>query len=92
MPKRFPWPWVTYAEFNERLSKMATQEEVDAITNQVNQVATDVENARATLQSEIDSLSSANPGVDVSALQAAVAPLDSAVQSLGQIQPTPPAQ
>lgn len=82
----------TVAALNERMDGMATQADVDQITQQVSQVATDLESARTTLQTEIDQLAQANPAVDVSALQAAVAPLDAAVQSLGQLQPQPPQQ
>ncbi len=70
---------------------MATQADVDAITTQVSQVASDLKAAQASLQAEIDSLGSANPTLDLTALQTAVAPLDSAVQSLGGLKPTPKA-
>lgn len=77
------------ATLEERITQMASanQQDIDQLTTQVTQVATDLGNARNSLQAEIDSL--AGQGVNVSALQAAVAPLDSAVQQLGQIQPTP---
>lgn len=78
-------------EINERIRLMATQADVDAITAAVGQVATDLETARAKLQAEIDTLAAANPAVDVTALQAAVAPLDASVQALGALTPTPPA-
>jgi uncharacterized protein YlxW (UPF0749 family) len=67
----------------------ATQADIDALTGQVQQVATDLDDARTKLQAEIDAL--ANDGVDITALQEAIAPLDTAVQALGNIGPTPPA-
>lgn len=70
---------------------MATQADIDALTAEINQVATDVDTAKTQLQAEIDALADANPGLDVSALQAAVAPLDGAVVALGELKPTPPA-
>jgi hypothetical protein len=74
-----------------RLTKMAdaTQADIDALTAEVNQVATDLGDAQSKLQAEIDAL--AAQGVDVTALQAAVQPLDGAVQALGNIGPTPAA-
>ncbi len=66
---------------------MASQSDVDALTTQVDQVATDLTAAQTSLQSEIDTLAAANPSLDLSALQSAVTPLDSAVQALGQIKP-----
>jgi outer membrane murein-binding lipoprotein Lpp len=83
--------WHAIEELNERIDQMATQADVDALTTQVQQVAGDLANAQTKLQSEIDQLAANNPSVDLSGLQAAVAPLDSAVQSLGAITPTPPA-
>jgi uncharacterized protein YlxW (UPF0749 family) len=72
-----------------RQMEASQQADVDALTTAVNQVSTDVENARTALQTEIDSLAAAHPSVDLSALQAAVAPLDGAVQSLSSLTPTP---
>jgi len=92
------WPFVTQSDLdaavatlNGRIDKMATQADVDAITTQVQQVATDLETAKTNLQAEIDALASANPSLDLTALNAAVAPLDAAVNSLGELKPTPPA-
>ena len=78
-------------DLNERITLMATQADVDAITSQVQTVAADLADARTKLQAEIDGLASANPSIDISGLQAAVAPLDSAAQALGSLTPTPPA-
>jgi hypothetical protein len=66
------------------------QADVDALTAQVDQVTADLTTAQAAIQTEIDALSAANPGVDLTALQAAVAPLDAAVVALGGLTPTPP--
>jgi deoxyribodipyrimidine photolyase-like uncharacterized protein len=95
---------VTYDRLNERISAMAeaNQADIDQLTadvqgvvTTVQQVAADVATARSTLQAEIDQL--AGQGVDVSNLQAAdqqlkdaVSPLDSAVNDLGNLKPTPP--
>jgi DNA-directed RNA polymerase specialized sigma54-like protein len=86
---------VTRREFEEAITQierklMSTQADVDALTAQVTQVATDLQTAQTTLQTEIDNLAAANPALDLSALQAAVAPLDASVQALGAITPTPP--
>jgi hypothetical protein len=90
--------WITRREFreaiedlNERINNMAdaTQADIDALTGQVNQVASDLDAARSSLQAEIDKL--AGQGVDVSGLQSALAPVDGAVQALGQLQPSQPA-
>lgn len=76
---------------NERLDLMATQADVEALVTVVEQIASDLEIAKATLQAEIDSISGANPSLDLSKLQAALAPLDSSVQALGALKPDPPA-
>jgi hypothetical protein len=83
--------YVTHAELDRRLKGMASQQDVDALTTQVGQVATDLAAAKTALQTEIDQLAAANPTVNLAGLQAAVAPLDAAVQSLGALTPTPPA-
>lgn len=70
---------------------MATQADIDQLTQQVTQVQTDLQSSTTEIQAEIDRLAAANPQIDVSALQAAVAPLDDKVKALGQITPTPPA-
>jgi flagellin-like hook-associated protein FlgL len=70
-----------------QLTHMATQEEVTAITTEVEKVATDLGTVQSTLQTEINNLAAANPSVDLSGLQTAVAPLDAAVEALGNLQP-----
>jgi hypothetical protein len=93
-------------ELNERLDQMeaSQQSEIDALTASVTQVATDVATvgadlatASTALQGEIDTLKAGNPALDLSALQAAAAPVDGAVQALdaaakaiGGLVPTPP--
>lgn len=69
---------------------MASQADVDALTSAVDQVSADLASAQSKLQAEIDALAAANPSLDLTALQAAVAPLDSAVVALGDLTPTPP--
>ena len=68
---------------------MATQADVAALTTAVGVVANNLETAKSVLQGEIDALAAANPGLNLTALQAAVAPLDSAVQALAALKPTP---
>jgi multidrug resistance efflux pump len=82
--------WFTLNARVTRLEQqqMATQADLDALTAQVDQVAVDLAAAQTTLQAEIDSLSSANPSLDLTGLQAAVAPLDDAVKALGELKPT----
>lgn len=81
----------------------AEQAAIDQLTTElgvqhtaIEQVATDATASQKTLQAEFDSLAAANPGLDLSGLQAAVAangaaiaPLDPAVKALGEIKPTP---
>lgn len=83
----------TVRKINERIDEMEASEQaqVDALTAQIGTVATDLANAGSKIQMEIDALSAANPTVDLTALQAAVAPLDASVQALGALAPTPPA-
>lgn len=78
------------ATLKRRITTMAeaTQADIDNLTTQVQQVETDLGTTRDKLQAEIDSLASA--GVDVTNLQAALAPLDDQVKALGDLQPTPP--
>jgi hypothetical protein len=74
----------------KRLERMmaATQAEVDALTQTVGQIATDLQNATTAIQQELNSLASGqNPAIDLTALQNAVAPLDAQVQTLGQLKP-----
>jgi hypothetical protein len=78
------------SQLNERIATMATQADVDAITTQVDQVATDLANAKTALQQEIDQLASANPQLNLTALQSAVQPLDGAVQALDALKPDSP--
>ena len=83
---------------------MSTQADVDALTQAINQVASDLATeqsdlsaATSSLQTEINNLAAANPSLDISALQTAVAPLDATVETLdaatkalGALVPTPP--
>lgn len=70
---------------------MPTQADVDAITTEVGNIAAELDSDTAKLQTEIDALSAANPSLDLTALQAAVTPLDAKAQALGALVPTPPA-
>jgi hypothetical protein len=71
-------------------AEVATQEQVDALTAQVTQIATDLVTATSDLQTEIDNLVAANPTIDLTALTAAVAPIDAAVNALDTLAPVPP--
>jgi uncharacterized coiled-coil protein SlyX len=81
--------WQAIHELQEAV--MATQADVDALTTQVSTVASDLAKAQADIQAELDALSTANPTVDLTALTAAVAGLDPAVQTLGALKPDAPA-
>jgi|HubBroStandDraft_5_1064220.scaffolds.fasta_scaffold01601_2 hypothetical protein len=72
-----------------RKNQVSLQEEINGITTELDQVATDIASVQTTLQTEIDNLAAANPGVDLSGLRTAVQPLDAAVQALGKLEPTP---
>ncbi len=80
----------TVAELDGRIDLMATQADVDVLTASVTKVSADIANAKTTLQAEIDKLATANPALDLTSLQAAVALLDPAVLELGNLTPTPP--
>ena len=69
---------------------MSTQADVDALTVAVTQISTDLATASTTLQAEIDKLVAANPALDLTALTAAIAPIDAAVNALDTLAPTPP--
>ncbi len=91
--------YVTHVEFREALEQLeermeqfmeASQDQINALTAELGTVSTDLANATAVLQSELDGLVAANPGVDITALQAAADALDPAVQKLAALAPTPP--
>lgn len=87
---------VSRREFDSTITRierqlMSTQADVDALTAQVSQVATDLQTAQTTIQAEIDALAAANPALDLTGLQDALAPIDEAVVKLGATVPTPPA-
>lgn len=69
---------------------MSTQADVDALTTTVEQVAADLATTQQALQGEIDALATGNPALNLTALQAAVAPLDATVRALAAVKPTPP--
>jgi multidrug resistance efflux pump len=82
--------WHEINKINQRISHMASQADIDALTAELQNVANDLAQTQTVLQSEIDNLADGNPGLDVSALQQAADALDPAVQKLGSITPTPP--
>lgn len=83
----------------------ATQQDVDNLSASIQGVASDLAQAQSDavkvnteVQAEIARLQAANPGVDLTALQAAVAPLDgvakaldASVNAIGTIAPLPSA-
>lgn len=75
---------------------MSTQDQVDADTQAVQQVATDLETARTSIQTELDNLQSqidqGGKPTDLSALTAAIGQLDPAVQAVGALTPSKPAE
>lgn len=84
-----------YDHINERITVMEASEQgqVDALTAQIGTVATDLTATSTKIQTELDALEAqiaAGVQPDLTALTAAVAPLDSAVQALGALAPTPP--
>lgn len=66
---------------------MASQEEIDALTAELGQVATDLQSGIAAVQTEIDNL--ASQGVNVTNLKAAADSLDPLAQRVGSLTPTP---
>jgi len=77
--------WQAIHSIEERIENMANQAEVDEITAAVNQVKTDLATASANIQNEIDTLAAAQPGIDLTALKSAVAPLDESAVALGNL-------
>ena len=79
---------------NERINTMATQADIDALTAQLTDLGVTLGTALAGIQSDLDALVVANPGVDVTALSASVAALSTAVEQATAIDaenPAPPA-
>lgn len=70
---------------------MGTQEQVDADTAAVQQVAADLATAQSTLQAELDTLAQEHPQVNLAPLNEAVAKLDPAVRALAALTPQAPA-
>lgn len=93
----WPWPnYVTREELEKALadlrSEMADeQSQIDALTAQANQIGTDLDATQTELQNQINALAAANPQLDFSGLEAAMAPLDAHVLALQQLQPQSPA-
>ena|ERR1700761_1943016 len=74
-----------------RHSFMATQQDIDALTAQVTDLGASLSSDVTAIQDEITALQSANPGVDVSALQAAVQSLSGNVDAVTALAPAAPA-
>jgi hypothetical protein len=69
--------------------QMSTQADVEVLTAAIGTVSADLDAAKVKLQAELDALSTANPALDLSGLQAAIAPLDAVAQGLGALVPAP---
>ncbi len=74
-------------------SGAATQAQVDADTAAIAKIGTDLSASVATIQAELDSLHTGNPGIDLSKLEAALAPLDAQAKAVATLAPqaAPPA-
>jgi hypothetical protein len=70
---------------------MATQADVDALTAAVSGVSTDLAAAVTNIQAEIAALQTANPALDLSALQTAVSGLVTVQGTVDALETPPPA-
>lgn len=79
----------------ERLTRMETnmanQADIDALKATIDQLGGDLSTALSGIQSDLDAAVQANPGVDLSALQASVGTLSEAVLRAQQIDGENPA-
>lgn len=64
-------------------------EQLAALEAGLTRVATDLATAQSTLQTELNELAQANPGIDLSKVTASVTALDTAVQAVGGLKPAP---
>lgn len=75
---------------------MASQAEVQALSDAVDQVSSDLTNSVAAVQAEIDQVVADNPSIDLSGVTQKVSDLDTAVRAVADIKPTvqpePPAE
>ena len=70
---------------------MSQQDDISADTAAIVQAVTDLGTAVTNVQAEIDQLKAANPALDLTALDAAVASLQPAVAGVQALAPAPPA-
>jgi hypothetical protein len=68
-----------------------TQADVDALTAQVTQLAAQLTTDVTNIDAEIAALKTANPGLDLSKLEAAMTGLSGTVSTVDAIAPPPPA-
>lgn len=73
----------------ERL-QVTDQAEIDTVTAAVAQVGADLDATKIALQTELDALHTANPALDLTALNAQVGVVDQAAKDLAGLVPTPP--
>lgn len=74
-----------------KLAVMATQEQIDALVAQVDQLGSDLNTAVQGIQGDLDALKAANPGVDITALQASVGNLANVVAAAQAVDAENPA-
>jgi len=86
------------------LKDVATQAEIDALTSRVNEVSATQTKALGEIKTEIENLKTANPDIDTTALEGAVASAESGAKDLDDVvpdvlpeptpepEPTPPAE
>lgn len=72
---------------HELKEHMASQTDIDALAAQVDQVSADLTTAVEEVQAELDSLSQANPNLDLSSLSDKVSQLDAQAQAVGSLVP-----
>ncbi len=76
-------------ELHEEMGFMAeaTQAQADADTQAIEQVGVDLAAAVQTVQMELNATKQANPGIDLSRLEAAIIPLDAHAKAVGNLVP-----
>lgn len=70
---------------------MATQADVDALSSRVDAATAAVQTGVTNIRADIETLKSANPGVDTTALEASVSALESEVTDVTELDEENPA-
>jgi hypothetical protein len=77
-------------ELNRKVKTLATQADVDALTNAIAAVNANLNGAVTNIQSEISALQQANPDLDLTGLQSAVQQLQAVQVNVDALEtPTP---